>query len=63
MEYHWGVPVIIIGLFVSLMWAWRKINKLEAESRDHFKQIDILGNELARLQMELHDKKVIDSLE
>ena len=29
MEYHWGIPVIIMGLFVSLMWAWRKINQLE----------------------------------
>ena len=36
-----------------------KIRKLEAESRDHFKQIDDLGNQVARLKRELEEKKVI----
>ena len=45
-----GQVLIIIGLVISLGWAWRRINRLEVESRDHFKQIDDLGNQVARLK-------------
>ena len=55
--------LFIIGLVISLGWAWRRINRLEAESRDHFKQIDDLRNQVAKLQLELRDKKVIDEPE
>ena len=51
--------LFIIGLVISLGWAWRRINRLEVESRDHFKQIDDLGNQVARLKRELEEKKVI----
>ena len=51
--------LVIIGLVISLGWAWRRISKLEAESRDHFKQIDDLGNQVAGLKRELEEKKVI----
>ena len=54
-----GQVLIIIGLVISLGWAWRRINRLEVESRDHFKQIDDLGNQVARLKRELEEKKVI----
>ena len=58
-----GQVLIIMGLVISLGWAWRRISKLEAESRDHFKQIDDLRNQVAKLQLELRDKKVIDEPE
>ena len=54
-----GQVLIIMGLVISLGWAWRRISKLEAESRDHFKQIDDLGNQVAGLKRELEEKKVI----
>jgi len=54
-----GQVLIILGIIFSLAWAWNKIRKLEAESRDHFKQIDDLGNQVARLKRELEEKKVI----
>ena len=54
-----GLVLIIIGLVISLGWAWRRISKLEAESRDHFKKIDDLGNQVAGLKRELEEKKVI----
>ena len=54
-----GQVLIIMGLVISLGWAWRKISRLEVESRDHFKQIDDLGNQVARLKRELEEKKVI----
>ena len=38
-----GQVLIILGIIFSLAWAWNKIRKLEAESRDHFKQIDDLS--------------------
>ena len=58
-----GQVLIILGIIFSLAWAWNKIRKLEAESRDHFKQIDDLRNQVAKLQLELRDKKVIDEPE
>ena len=58
-----GQVLIIMGLVISLGWAWRRINRLEVESRDHFKQIDDLRNQVAKLQLELQDKKVIDEPE
>jgi len=54
-----GQVLIIIGLVISLGWAWRRINRLEVESRDHFKQIDDLRNQVAGLKRELEEKKVI----
>ena len=54
-----GQVLIILGIIFSLAWAWNKIRKLEAESRDHFKQIDDLGNQVAGLKRELEEKKVI----
>tara|TARA_B100000886_G_C20402268_1_gene483135 strand:+ start:1485 stop:1727 length:243 start_codon:yes stop_codon:yes gene_type:complete len=54
-----GQVLIILGIIFSLTWAWNKIRKLEAESRDHFKQIDDLGNQVAGLKRELEEKKVI----
>ena len=58
-----GQVLIILGLIFSLGWAWNKISKLERESNDHFKQIDELKNLVAKLQLELRDKKVIDEPE
>ncbi len=58
-----GLVLIIIGFVISLGWAWRRINRLEVESNDHFKQIDDLRNQVAKLQLELRDKKVIDEPE
>ena len=46
-----------IGVFIYL--AFRRINKLESESSDHFKEIDKLRNRVAGLEMELEEKKVI----
>ena len=46
-----------IGVFIYL--AFKRIRKLEAESKDHFTQIDKLGNDLAGMQMELEEKNVI----
>ena len=54
-----GQVLVIIGLVISLGWAWRRINRLEVESRDHFKQIDDLRNQVAGLKRELEEKKVI----
>ena len=47
-------------MVISLYWAWRRISKLEFESLNHFKQIDDLRNQVAKLQLELRDEKLID---
>ena len=48
--------LFIIGLVISLGWAWRRINRLQVESNDHFKQIDDLRNQVAKLQLEYAEK-------
>ena len=40
---------MVIMVWQSLGWARERLSKLEYESRDHFKQIDDLRNQVVKL--------------
>ena len=59
MDLGFNTMLFIVGIFVFIYLAFKRIKKLEAESKDHFKQIDKLGNDLMDMKMELEEKNVI----